>query len=69
MIDKSHCKIAYDTETDMLENIGHYDFSSSYPDVEERPTAEAGAKGEKGQLAEAGRGDGKDVNGSDDGES
>ncbi|KAI0305505.1 C2H2 type zinc-finger-domain-containing protein [Multifurca ochricompacta] len=36
MIDKSHCKIAYDTEDDMLEISDYYDFSSSYPDAEER---------------------------------
>jgi len=36
MIDKSHCKIAYDTEPDMLEISDYYDFSSSYPDAEER---------------------------------
>lgn len=35
MIDKSHCKIAYDTENDMLEISDYYDFSSSYPDAEE----------------------------------
>jgi pre-60S factor REI1 len=36
MADKSHCKIAYDTMRDMLEISDYYDFSSSYPDVEER---------------------------------
>lgn len=36
MLDKSHCKIAYDTERDMLEMSDYYDFSSSYPDAEER---------------------------------
>ena len=36
MVDKSHCKIAYDTERDMLEISDYYDFSSSYPDAEER---------------------------------
>ncbi|KAI9442441.1 C2H2 type zinc-finger-domain-containing protein [Lactarius indigo] len=36
MVDKSHCKIAYDTEGDMLEISDYYDFSSSYPDAEER---------------------------------
>jgi pre-60S factor REI1 len=37
MFDKSHCKIAYDTENDMLEISDFYDFSASYPDAEERP--------------------------------
>lgn len=36
MVDKSHCKIAYDTENDMLEMSDFYDFSASYPDAEER---------------------------------
>jgi pre-60S factor REI1 len=36
MVDKSHCKIAYDTENDMLEMSDFFDFSSSYPDAEER---------------------------------
>ena len=36
MADKSHCKIAYDSERDMLEISDYYDFSSSYPDAEER---------------------------------
>ena len=36
MVDKSHCKIAYDTEKDMLEISDFYDFSTSYPDAEER---------------------------------
>ncbi|KAJ7574416.1 C2H2 type zinc-finger-domain-containing protein [Mycena floridula] len=32
MLDKSHCKIAYDAEVDRLEISDFYDFSSSYPD-------------------------------------
>jgi len=34
MVDKSHCKIAYDSEIDRLEISDYYDFSSSYPDQE-----------------------------------
>ncbi|KAJ7346475.1 C2H2 type zinc-finger-domain-containing protein [Mycena albidolilacea] len=34
MLDKSHCKIAYDSEVDRLEISDFYDFSSSYPDAE-----------------------------------
>ena len=34
MLDKSHCKIAYDTERDRLETSDFYDFSSSYPDYD-----------------------------------
>ena len=36
MVDKSHCKIAYDSEIDMLEISDFYDFSPSYPDDAER---------------------------------
>ncbi|THH16578.1 hypothetical protein EW146_g4087 [Bondarzewia mesenterica] len=36
MTDKSHCKIAYDSEKDQLELSEFYDFSASYPDAEER---------------------------------
>ncbi|KAJ7675056.1 C2H2 type zinc-finger-domain-containing protein [Mycena rosella] len=32
MLDKSHCKIAYDSEVDRLEISDFYDFTSSYPD-------------------------------------
>jgi len=31
MIDKSHCKLAYETEKDRLEMSDFYDFTSSYP--------------------------------------
>lgn len=34
MIDKSHCKIAYDMEEDRLELSDFYDFTSSYPDAQ-----------------------------------
>ncbi|KZS98692.1 hypothetical protein SISNIDRAFT_422698 [Sistotremastrum niveocremeum HHB9708] len=36
MTDKSHCKIAYDSESDRLEVSDYYDFSTSYPDAEKR---------------------------------
>lgn len=32
MVDKVHCKIAYDSEADRLEISDYYDFTSSYPD-------------------------------------
>jgi pre-60S factor REI1 len=47
MVDKSHCKIAYDTENDMLEISDYYDFSSSYPDAEERERKKAERRAEK----------------------
>lgn len=34
MIDKSHCKIAYEREKDRLEISDFYDFTSSYPDAD-----------------------------------
>ncbi|CEH19573.1 C2H2-type Zn-finger protein [Ceraceosorus bombacis] len=34
MLDKGHCKIAYDSDEDMLELSDFYDFSSSYPEAE-----------------------------------
>lgn len=39
MVDKSHCKIAYDTEAERLEISDYYDFTSSYPDA--RPKKKA----------------------------
>lgn len=39
MIDKGHCKIAYDTEIDKLEVSDYYDFTSSYP-----PESSSGTK-------------------------
>ncbi|EJD03003.1 uncharacterized protein FOMMEDRAFT_85023 [Fomitiporia mediterranea MF3/22] len=36
MLDKSHRKIAYDSVKERLEYSDYYDFSSSYPDYEER---------------------------------
>jgi pre-60S factor REI1 len=56
MIDKSHCKIAYDTEDDMLDVSDYYDFTSSYPDAEERQSRKEEkrrAKKEKRAAAEA----------------
>ncbi|KAI0035853.1 C2H2 type zinc-finger-domain-containing protein [Vararia minispora EC-137] len=48
MVDKSHCKIAYEREADMLEIADFYDFTTSYPDWEER----AKRKEEKRRLRE-----------------
>ncbi|PCH43710.1 cytoplasmic protein [Wolfiporia cocos MD-104 SS10] len=36
MLDKGHCKIAYDSEEDRLEVSDYYDFTASYPDAEQR---------------------------------
>ncbi|CAG8448733.1 1592_t:CDS:2, partial [Scutellospora calospora] len=35
MIDKGHCKIAYDRDEDIMEVVDFYDFTSSYPVDEE----------------------------------
>ncbi|PWN26275.1 hypothetical protein BDZ90DRAFT_246736 [Jaminaea rosea] len=41
MVDKNHCKIAYDAEEDKMELSDFYDFTSSYPDAgEEKEEAE-----------------------------
>jgi pre-60S factor REI1 len=65
MIDKSHCKIAYDTERDMLEISDYYDFSSSYPDADERQRRKE-ARRAKRAAAQAAEG-WEDADGSDDG--
>lgn len=41
MLDKSHCKIAYDAEDDRLEISDYYDFTSSYPAGSKKNTASA----------------------------
>ncbi|EJF65119.1 hypothetical protein DICSQDRAFT_51405 [Dichomitus squalens LYAD-421 SS1] len=41
MQDKGHCKIAYDTDVERLEVSDFYDFSTSYPDAEERNARKA----------------------------
>jgi pre-60S factor REI1 len=51
MVDKSHCKLAYDKEAEMLEIADYYDFTSSYPDAEEH----AKRKAERRALREESR--------------
>ena len=51
MIDKAHCKIAYDTQREKLEMSDFYDFTSSYPDTGKR------RKGKGRSEAKAGLGD------------
>ncbi|KAF9929271.1 hypothetical protein FBU30_001753 [Linnemannia zychae] len=46
MIDKGHCKIPYDTESEMMEIVDYYDFRSSYPEEEQRKMREAAERGE-----------------------
>ncbi|KAG8761059.1 hypothetical protein FRC14_007840 [Serendipita sp. 396] len=42
MIDKTHCKIAYETEEERLELSDYYDFTSSYPDASKRKARKGG---------------------------
>lgn len=52
MVDKSHCKIAYESERSRLEISDFYDFSSSYPDAAtstEGKTAEAQKRSKSGR--------------------
>ncbi|CDO76715.1 hypothetical protein BN946_scf184796.g9 [Trametes cinnabarina] len=51
MIDKGHCKIAYDAEEDRLEISDFYDFSASYPDAEERRARKAAREARKAAKA------------------
>ena len=66
MIDKSHCKIAYDTERDMLEISDYYDFSTSYPDAEERRRRKEERRRAKRAAADAAEGWEDADDGSDD---
>ncbi|KLO18397.1 hypothetical protein SCHPADRAFT_866780 [Schizopora paradoxa] len=52
MVDKSHCRIAYGTDKDKLEVSDFYDFSSSYPDAEQRKKGK-GVAVKKTVVAEA----------------
>ncbi|KAG2183738.1 hypothetical protein INT43_006749 [Umbelopsis isabellina] len=49
MLDKGHCKIAYESEEDAMEVVDFYDFSSSYPEGFDPENADADA--ELSQLA------------------
>ncbi|KAJ2913248.1 hypothetical protein MD484_g7160, partial [Candolleomyces efflorescens] len=40
MVDKGHCKIAYESQSDRLEVSDFYDFSTSYPDGPSKKNAE-----------------------------
>ncbi|KAF8622340.1 hypothetical protein AX15_007075 [Amanita polypyramis BW_CC] len=60
MIDKSHCKIAYETKDDRLEISDFYDFSSSYPDAGQRKKTRENKKDKEEEQ------DWEDVEGGDD---
>ncbi|KAH8083816.1 C2H2 type zinc-finger-domain-containing protein [Cristinia sonorae] len=47
MLDKGHCKLAYESEPERLEVSDFYDFTSSYPDAGERKKRKKAKKAEK----------------------
>lgn len=51
MLDKGHCKIAYDTDLQRLEVSDFYDFTTSYPDAEKRDAKLAQRKKREEQPA------------------
>ncbi|KIK67107.1 hypothetical protein GYMLUDRAFT_850880 [Collybiopsis luxurians FD-317 M1] len=61
MTDKSHCKVAYDTEDDRLEISDYYDFTSSYPDAEARKHRAAKNLAEDSEEWEDSEDDGSEV--------
>ncbi|KAG8936856.1 hypothetical protein FRC02_010718 [Tulasnella sp. 418] len=52
MLDKSHCKIAYDSEKDRLEVSDFYDFSASYPGSRRKRKSAKKEKKEKKPVPE-----------------
>lgn len=42
MLDKGHCKIAYDSEEERLEISDYYDFTSSYPEAQKKKSNDEG---------------------------
>ena len=64
MLDKSHCKIAYESDKEQLEFSDFYDFTASYPDAEERQKRREERKARKlAAEAEEGWEDDEDVDG------
>ncbi|KAF5389474.1 hypothetical protein D9757_004295 [Collybiopsis confluens] len=49
MTDKSHCKVAYDSQDDRLEISDYYDFTTSYPDAERQKLRKAKEVEEDGE--------------------
>lgn len=68
MLDKGHCKLAYDTEGERLEVSDFYDFRSSYPDAGERRKKSSKVKeNKKLKMEKIGEEEWEDMDG-DDGE-
>jgi pre-60S factor REI1 len=61
MVDKSHCKVAYDTEEDKLELSDFYDFRSSYPDAQWEDVSDDGeGADEDAEMVSESEGDASD---------
>ncbi|KAJ1725240.1 pre-60S factor rei1 [Coemansia erecta] len=67
MLDKGHCKIAYETEIDVLEISDFYDFSSTYPDAHEHDADEE-VEGSTALVKGSGKYGGPDALEEEDGE-
>ena len=50
MVDKGHCKIAYDSEDDRLELSDYYDFTSSYQDAPSASKRESSKQSDEGDA-------------------
>lgn len=62
MLDKAHCKIAYDTEDDRLEVSDYYDFTTSYPaDTRKKKSKQPRAEDEDWEDADDDSGDAEEV--------
>ncbi|KAG1896705.1 cytoplasmic protein [Suillus fuscotomentosus] len=62
MLDKAHCKIAYDSEDDRLEVSDYYDFTTSYPvDTRKKKSKQIPAEDEEWEDAEDDSGDAEEV--------
>jgi pre-60S factor REI1 len=62
MLDKAHCKIAYDSEDDRLEVSDYYDFTTSYPaDTRKKKSRQPRAEDEDWEDADDDSGDAEEV--------
>ncbi|THU95494.1 hypothetical protein K435DRAFT_666271 [Dendrothele bispora CBS 962.96] len=66
MLDKSHCKIAYDAQEDKLEISDYYDFSSSYPNALVRRSKKSKRSSKKTKKAEGEEGKAEEDGGWED---
>lgn len=62
MLDKAHCKIAYDSEDDRLEVSDYYDFTTSYPaDTRKKKSRQPRSEDEDWEDADDDSGDAEEV--------